>query len=65
MAFVADPAKLRTIDIDRGLELLTNGGAPTAIANLKSFVRMAPKSVFQRVGSPMRSVSGGTITRPR
>ena len=26
MAFVADPAKLRTIDIDRGLELLTNGG---------------------------------------
>ena len=27
MAFVADPTELRTIDIDRGLELLTNGGA--------------------------------------
>ena len=26
MAFVADPAELRTIDVDRGLELLTSGG---------------------------------------
>ena len=26
MAFLADPAELRTIDIDRGLELFTNGG---------------------------------------